>query len=337
MPENHSFYYFMTESRSLAPPETDLEDPEQLTLSWDSCVSRALVHRNAVAEVLLTDARALPDGRFLLAAQWPRSYATSVTSPSGPGADPGAGSDSAERHDPMLAAETIRQVGLYICQRFLGVPSTSKPVIRSVGFQLDDSAEPVVGYGATDVLCRAEVHDVRHVDDVPWPVALSVRIQFSAVGREFGSAFGRVRVLSEEEYETFRGPNAAAGPVPDTVHGRPSPIEVSVPSPGDVMLVRDPAGALLVAPADLRHPRFFDHPSDHVPGMVLLEAARQAACLAGATPGRLNGCHMQALRFTEWNAPVHVECAPAEDGWTFQVTQSGDTTASGTLSFATNR
>ncbi|MFJ5307080.1 ScbA/BarX family gamma-butyrolactone biosynthesis protein [Streptomyces sp. NPDC088350] len=309
----------MTESRITAPPAAG---PERLTLSWDSCVSRALVHRNAVAEVLLTDARALPDGRFLLAAQWPRSYATS-----------GTGSD--ERHDPMLAAETIRQVGLYICQRFLGAPSTSRPVIRSVGFLLDNSAEPVVGYGATDVLCRAEVYDMRHVDDVPWPVALSVRMECSAAGREFGSAFGRMRVLSEEEYETFRGPYAGADPVRDEVHWRPSPTEVSVPSPGDVMLVRNPSGALLVAPADLRHPRFFDHPSDHVPGMVLLEAARQAACLAGASPGRLSGCHLRALRFTEWNAPVHVECGPAEDAWAFQVTQGGDTTASGTLTFAT--
>ncbi|MFG2376694.1 ScbA/BarX family gamma-butyrolactone biosynthesis protein [Streptomyces sp. NPDC048504] len=289
-------------------------------------MSRTLVHRNAVAEVLLTDARALPDDRYLLAAQWPRSYATS-----GSGSDPG----SAERHDPMLAAETIRQVGLYICQRFLGAPSTSRPVIRSVGFQLDNATEPAVGYGATDILCRAEVHDARRVDAVPWPVALNVRIQFSAAGREFGSAFGRVRVLSEEEYETLRGPKAAADPIPDNVHSRPSPAEVSVPFPGDVMVVRAHSGTLLVAPADLRHPRFFDHPSDHVPGMVLLEAARQAACLAGAAPGRLNGCHMQALRFTEWNAPVHVECAPAEDGWAFQITQNADTTASGTLSFAT--
>ncbi|MFJ9246620.1 ScbA/BarX family gamma-butyrolactone biosynthesis protein [Streptomyces sp. NPDC101776] len=321
----------MTDSRSLAPPEAT---PEHLTLNWDSCVSRTLVHRRAVAEVLLTDARALGDDQFLLAAQWPRSYATSRTGAGGgPGSSSGSGCD--ERHDPILAAETIRQVGLYICQRFLGAPSTSRPVIRSVGFRLDNDTEPVVGYGATDVLCRAEVFDVRRADDVPWPVALSVRIQLSAAGREFGSAFGRVRVLSEEEYETFRGPNAAAGPVPDDVHRRPSPTEVWVPSPGDVMLVRDPSGALLVAPADLRHPRFFDHPSDHVPGMVLLEAARQAACLAGASPGRLSGCHMRALRFTEWNSPVHVECGPAEDGWAFQVTQDGDTTASGTLSFAT--
>jgi 2-oxo-3-(phosphooxy)propyl 3-oxoalkanoate synthase len=308
----------MTESHLPALPEAG---PEPLTLNWDSCVSRTLVHRRAVAEVLLTDAVALADGRFLLAAQWPRSYATSGTGPD-------------ERHDPMLAAETIRQVGLYICHRFLGAPGTSRPVIRNVGFRLDNTVEPVVGYGATDVLCRAEVHDVRRVDDMPWPVALSVRMEFSAAGREFGSAFGRVRVLSEEEYETFRGPYAAADPVPDEVHWRPSPTEVSVPSPGGVMLVRDPSGALLVAPADLRHPRFFDHPSDHVPGMVLLEAARQAACLAGAFPGRLSGCSMRALRFTEWNPPARVECGPSEDGWSFRVTQDSDTTAAGTLSFA---
>ncbi|MFJ8141244.1 ScbA/BarX family gamma-butyrolactone biosynthesis protein [Streptomyces sp. NPDC096013] len=322
----------MTASRLPVPPEAaprpDLNpDLAPLTLSWDSCVPRALVHRNAVAEVLLTDARALSDSHFLLAAQWPRSYAASSTSDSG--------TASTERHDPMLAAETIRQVGLYICQKFLGAPSTSRPVIRSVGFRLDNSAEPVVGYGATDVLLRAEVFDVRHVADVRYPVALSVRLQFSACGREFGSAIGRVRVLSDKEYEMLRGPNAAATPAPGTAHERPSPTEVSVPSPGDVMLVRAPSGALLVAPADLRHPRYFDHPSDHVPGMVLLEAARQAACLAGASPGRLNGCHMHALRFTEWNSPAHVTCAPAEAGWTFRITQAGEPTATGTLSFAT--
>ncbi|MFJ8057864.1 ScbA/BarX family gamma-butyrolactone biosynthesis protein [Streptomyces sp. NPDC096142] len=299
-------------------------------------MSRALVHRNAVAEVLLTDARALSDGHFLLAAQWPRSYATSATSiTSATTTMSDSGSTSTEHHDPMLAAETIRQVGLYICHKFLGAPSTSRLVIRNVGFRIDNSAEPVVDYGATNVLCQAEVFDVRHVPGAPCPAALSVRLQLSAAGREFGSAVGRVRVLSDREYTRFRGPNAAAAPVPGTVHGRPSPTEVSVPSPGDVMLGRAASGALLVAPADLRHPRFFDHPSDHVPGMVLLEAARQAACLAGAAPGRLNGCHLDALRFTEWDSPVHVACAPAEDGWTFQVAQDGEPTATGTLSFAT--
>ncbi len=33
--------------------------------------------------------------------------------------------------------------------------------------------------------------------------------------------------------------------------------------------------------------------------------------------------------------PAQVECAPAEDGWTFRITQDGEPTATGTLSFAT--
>ncbi len=44
---------------------------------------------------------------------------------------------------------------------------------------------------------------------------------------------------------------------------------------------------------------------------------------------------MHALRFTEWNSPAHVECALTEDGWTFRITQDGEPTATGTLSFAT--
>ncbi len=289
----------MTASRLPAPPEAAREpDPNQdlepLTLSWDSCVSRALVHRNAVAEVLLTDARALSDGHFLLAAQWPRSYTTSATSDSGTAAT--------EHHDPMLAAETIRQVGLYICQKFLGAPNTSRPVIRNVGFQIDNSAEPVVGYGATDVLCRAEVFDVRHLNDVPYPVALSVRLQFSAAGREFGSAVGRVRVLSDREYEVFRGPNAAAAPsrAPCTDGRRPRRCR-SPPRRRDARprpLRRPAGGTRRPSPPPLFRPPQRPRPRHGPPG------SGPAGGLPGrGLPGRLNGCHMHALRFTEWNSP----------------------------------
>ncbi|MYU48012.1 hypothetical protein GTV15_14040, partial [Streptomyces sp. SID7803] len=40
----------------------------------------------------------------------------------------------------------------------------------------------------------------------------------------------------------------------------------------------------LLTPPDLNHPILFDHKGDHVPGMVLLEAARQAACAVMAPP-----------------------------------------------------
>jgi len=289
------------------------------TLSWDRSVPRNLVHRKSIAEVLLTDGHALGEGRYLLAAQWSRSHTTFR---------PGSG----DRHDPLLVAETLRQGCLYLCQRFLGVPRESRTVIKTVGFRLDTAKEPVVGYGATDVTCRARVYDVRREEGLAWPVALSVKLQLSAGDAEFGSAEGRARILSEDDYKLLRGARAGVLPAPGEEVRRLPPTAVSASVPGGVMVARDGTGSLRVAPADLRHPLFFDHPSDHIPGMVLLEAARQAACLAsGDTSGRLTGCRMTASRFTDWDPPAYVGCEPVADGWAFRVTQGGDETASGEL------
>jgi hypothetical protein len=289
------------------------------TLSWDRSVPRNLVHRKSIAEVLLTDGHVLGEGRYLLAAQWSRSHTTFR---------PGSG----DRHDPLLIAETLRQGCLYLCQRFLGVPATSRAVIKTIGFRLDTDTEPVVGYGATDVTCRARVYDVRREEGIAFPVALSVGLQLSAGDAEFGSAEGRARILAEDEYRRLRGARAGVLPAPGEDIRRLPPAAVSASAPGGVMVARDGTGSLRVTPGDPRHPLFFDHPSDHIPGMVLLEAARQAVCLAsGDTSGRLTGCRMTASRFTDWDPPAYVACEPAGEGWAFRVNQGGGVTASGEL------
>ncbi|MHC5908639.1 AfsA-related hotdog domain-containing protein, partial [Streptomyces sp. S6] len=103
---------------------------------------------------------------------------------------------------------------------------------------------------------------------------------------------------------------------------------------GGVLVARGDDGTVRVAPADPHHPLFFDHPSDHVPGMVLLEAARQAVCLAaGGVPGRLRDARLTATGFTEWAPAAGIECAREGEGWSFTVVQNGTPTASGTLTF----
>jgi len=302
-----------------SPPSDTAAVP---ALSWDRSVPRDLVHRKSIAEVLLTDGHALGEGRYLLAAQWSRSHTTFR---------PGSG----DRHDPLLIAETLRQSCLYLCRRFLGVPATSRSVIKTIGFRLDPATEPVVGYGATDVTCRARVYDVRRVEGLPHPVALSLRLELAAGDAEFGSAEGRARILTEDEYSGLRGTRAGALPAPGEDIRRLPPADVSAAAPGGVMIARDGTGPLRVAPADLHHPLFFDHPSDHIPGMVLLEAARQAACLtSGDTSARLTGCRMTASRFTDWDPPAYVACEPVGEGWEFRVTQGGAVTAAGSLWWA---
>src|SRR3954466_6506532 len=61
-------------------------------------VPKEFVHRAAVAEVMLTDWQRTDEAHFKVAAQWPRSHSFFTPSEAG-------------YHDPLIAAETIRQVG----------------------------------------------------------------------------------------------------------------------------------------------------------------------------------------------------------------------------------
>lgn len=97
-----------------------------------------------------------------------------------------------------------------------------------------------------------------------------------------------------------------------------APAAVGRSRAADVLLTRPaagPAGRWLLR-VDQQHPVFFDHPSDHVPGMVLLEALRQAghATLApvAAGPDRpiaLTGCQIAFRAFCELTSPVVIEAA----------------------------
>jgi hypothetical protein len=89
---------------------------------------------------------------------------------------------------------------------------------------------------------------------------------------------------------------------------------------------------------DPDHPVLFDHPVDHVPGMVLMEGARQAALLTVRHPEALP---LRALftftKYIEFDEPCLItakETAPARDGArVVRVTarQGDETVASGTL------
>nr|WP_248002016.1 AfsA-related hotdog domain-containing protein [Streptomyces sp. RPA4-2] len=59
---------------------------------------------------------------------------------------------------------------------------------------------------------------------------------------------------------------------------------------------------------DTAHPTFFDHPVDHIPGMVLLEAARQAALVSTGMPDALLlGLKSNFARYAEFDAPCWIE------------------------------
>ena len=292
-------------------------------LSWSRTVERELVHRTSVAEVLLTDVRRTDTPHvFAAAASWPRAHATFPR-------------DGSPRHSPLILVETLRQLGLYIPLRFYAVPAACHAVITDLYFRLAPGNEPPARAGATEVTCRARVSAVRRDPDRR-VTGLRLDATFTVCGLAFGQGGGGVRFLSDAQYRALRGRSAHVGmvtPAPEAAY-RPPAAELSVNHPQDAVLAVA-GGRLLLSPADPLHPFLFDHPTDHVPGMALLEAARQAASYGSrGTLGRPRAGRMKAVRFTELAPPARVLCTQYDSTCVFRVTQGDTRTAYGTLSYS---
>jgi 2-oxo-3-(phosphooxy)propyl 3-oxoalkanoate synthase len=289
-------------------------------LTWTRTIDRALVHRDAIAEVLLTDVIQLGETEFVIAAQWPRSHR--VYRP-----------DIDGRHDPMLILETVRQAGLALSHIGFNVGADQQSVMHNVGFTLNPDTEPRALRSATNLTIGVHCRNV--VYRGPSLRSMTVELRFVADGQKFAIGTGMISWLSRRTYTALR---ARAGaritdpqqPVTDLQRVAASPLRAA----DDSLIAYQPDGSdsrrLLVVP--VQHPVYFDHPLDHAPGMMLIDAAWQAVAAMRGDGARLVQCLMQCPSFTELGLTTSIElAATSSDTTQFSVEQAGRQTASGTL------
>lgn len=268
-------------------------------LSFESTVPRRHVHRQAVSEVFLTDCvRGPGPDRFVLGAQWPRLH--------------GFYRSRAGCYDPMLLAETLRQCVIYLAHTRYRVSLGRRFVMQTLEITAE-SERLVIGAGAAEVAVTAVVSDIRRRGSQV--TALSAAFEFTIAGRRVGSGRGRTAVLTTEEYDIVRwgaGGPRALGSVPG---GTPvDPAVIGVPVVGDVVVgATARPGRWRVLP-DLSHPVLFDHPSDHLPGMLVLEAARQAARAERGNPeADPVSMNVRFHRFVELDVPAEMVVSSVEE------------------------
>ncbi|MEU8580513.1 ScbA/BarX family gamma-butyrolactone biosynthesis protein [Streptomyces abikoensis] len=255
-------------------------------------VPREYVHRAAVAEVLLTGWRKVEANRFRVWAQWPRGH--SFFSPL-----------RGVQHDPMLVAETVRQIGSLLAHAEFDVP---------LGFQflmwhLDYSLRPrhtALESTPAELVLDVECSEIRRKGRSFGGMRYDVVIRRDGAVAATGSA--SYTCTSPEVYRRLRGDRIPGTP---PVLGAPvRPRRVGRRSPFDVVLAEEdsPGAARWRLRADGRHPVLFDHPVDHVPGMVLLEAARQAAAVLSPDPVILPTELTSSFhRYAELDSPIWIE------------------------------
>ncbi|HEX8303610.1 MAG TPA: ScbA/BarX family gamma-butyrolactone biosynthesis protein [Jatrophihabitans sp.] len=299
---------------------TDPAMRAETTLRWDRTIDRALVHRNSVAEVLLTDLIRLDQTELLVAAQWPRSHR--VYRP-----------DRYGRHDPMLLLESIRQTGLAVSHYAFGVGYDQQSLMRDVGFVLDQRSEPRALLSSTNLAITVGCRDlIMRGDQLR---GMTIELSFSADGLPFATGHGTVRWISSQSYTALR---ARSGIRLDWDQLRwssviPTRRASSVRAAEDVLLSRK-AGLgsrrRLVVPLD--HPVYFDHPLDHAPGMLLIDAAWQAVAEQRGDGARLVACTLDCSVFTELGVDTDIVLRQVSSDTTeFAVQQQGRQTASGSL------
>lgn len=271
------------------------------SLSVDQTVERFLVHRMALTEVLLTDSRQLTEDHFVAAAQLPRDHSYY-----------GDHTYDSDALDPLMLLEACRQAGLYASHRYEGVPRENKFILTHLNFTRHDTGPAVrlpdrlvMDAVVTNRLLRDG--EVRGIDleltllmpgGVVGVVDLGLRYRSQESYRALRLRSRDAREL--ESTELFQPRHVTSPAAPRTV-GRHRRENVVI---GDLRRGEGFVQSVLRLPAS--HASMFDHAQDHIPGMVLAEAVRQLAVLAGHDQhgwpvhrSRLDQLHTTFLRFGE--------------------------------------
>ncbi len=248
-------------------------------LTFSRTVDRSLLHRRALAEVFLTDATSVDDGDYLAAAQLPPFHAYYTDHIGG-------------RIDPLLLLECARQAETYGGHAYLGVPLGTNFILRRWSMTIHEPALLRKAVAPAEIGLAVRTHHARYVHGSLR--SLSYEIDLVLDQASVGTVEIHVSYLPSAVYQTLRGrnrtgqppssedldrrriplPRPAAAPVAPELVGRTNPRNVVLYEP---LFGADSVSAVLRVPLD--NPSMFDHPQDHLPGMVLMESARQLGLL----------------------------------------------------------
>lgn len=256
----------MTDGPTAAPTRPASETTE---LSYESTVSRHFVHRSAVAEVLLTDWRPTGGDTFVCAAQWPRGHTLRSVNDGD--------------FDPLLVAETIRQCGILLAHVGYAVPLGDAFLMQRLRFACSPELMRPVGGRPLDLVVEVKVSEIQRRGRRISGMRIDTLLRTSDAQIAEGS--GWLRCVNPAVYRRLRRVAVPQSPELQPVVPPMAPALVGRNGVGDVVIGTGDGerGYRLRVPMD--HPLFFDHAVDHVPGMLAIEALRQAAVAVISLPG----------------------------------------------------
>ncbi|MGX6602126.1 ScbA/BarX family gamma-butyrolactone biosynthesis protein [Micromonosporaceae bacterium Da 78-11] len=266
--------------------------------AWHRTVRPEFVHRADAAEIFPTAWRVEAPDRFTVSVRQPVGHHF-------------FGGSASTGCDPLFFTESMRQASMLLAHAEYQVPLDNHFVMQELGWNCAPSIDEVPRTAEIhlDVVCSETGRRDGGLK------RMRVDATFRHAGVVLAAAQGELRCLSARAYRRVRGDLHTARPrtgrgsvaVPPWLVGRHDDADV-VLSPGS-----SPASWQLRV--EVGHPTLFSRPNDHVPGMALLEAARQATIA-------LDRRHVfQPVlgkitfhRYVELDDPCVIEAWPGEPG-----------------------
>lgn len=261
---------------------------------FEASVKRELVHKRSVSEVFLTDFVQSSSRRFIAGAQWPRWHVFYGSADASP--------------DSALIAETLRQAVIFL-SHLCGVPLTHKFLMPHMSILVEPATlDPLV---PAQVAVELDVKDMKLSAGQLSAVTVSAR--FRVDGTAIGEGTAAARIVNPATYERFRGevPTMPPAPGEDLL----ACVDVGHTTQRNVMLGQSRRPFVWPLRVDPTHPIFFDHPLDHVPGMLLVEAARQAVRAACSRPDADFALfEAEFIKLVEFSYPIDVAVTQIDSG-----------------------
>src|SRR5688572_26456506 len=257
---------------------TLIEDVSNDTLqfSFEQTVPRSLVHKRSLENVLLTEIRTRADNHFVCAGRVPTAHSFFNDGFRTP------------RRDILFYTEFGRQASLAISHAFLDVSTDQVFIFEQSEAKLKAAAWDSGVQSEDSIVSKITVVDTEKrrngtVSRVVAEQTMSVGsdIVFDGIGAwtiQPKALFQRLRRLSARaSLSGETAPDATAARVSGPSHRTANNVVISAPAQDEQ---RAEFTSFLIV--DDTHPYFFDHPCDHVPGMLLLEGCAQLALAAVA-------------------------------------------------------
>lgn len=284
---------------------------QSATLTYDRTVDRAMVNRESVAEVFITDYQGVAEDSFVCGAQLPQYH--------------GYFSDhliQPESYDLLLLLECCRQAGTYSVYAHLGHAEGAVNLVDAFEVEITDTARLAVGHHPGELAMRFDVNTNgtkrQH----------TFRVEMLIDGAAVGWATLQARTAKASTFRALRRRHRRADPpstrdLPAMPTGVPvSPRTVGRGSPLNVLLTDAYVESGSIASRLGLRPRnrsILDHEYDHYPAMALVEAERQAGLLALANltgdpdaAQRMRAVSLSATfdRFAELDQAIVVRAVP---------------------------